>query len=177
MTAPFPTSAPKLLRRRLEKSTTQRHRVDVRRHRTPPASASPHLDVEQFLVDGRRRQRSVPCRDDLGPRLDSVPGVESPGEIIELVDNVWFFVPSEPVEGDANVVPPLPEDIEIIEAYAEAKALTRPASMNPIPAEPSDRLAATFLDGGCDLQENVFAPRQRRASTSPSRATSCFARS
>lgn len=72
---------------------------------------------------------------DLGTVVDSAPGVDSPGEVTELIDNVWFFVPSEPVENDPNVVPPLPEDQEILIAYAEAQAAYHEqASMNPIPA-------------------------------------------
>jgi hypothetical protein len=97
---------------------------------------------------------------DLGPRLDSVPGVESPGQIIELVDMVALFIPSETDPADANVAPPLPEDIEIIEAYARAmKALYSQVTQNPIPIDPSEAMVAAFLDGGAKYSENVFAPR------------------
>ena len=51
--------------------------------------------------------------DDLGRRVDSVSGVDTPGEIVELLGNVWVFVPSEPDPNDASVIPPLPEDREI----------------------------------------------------------------
>ncbi len=115
---------------------------------TSVAATTPTTDVpDRYLPD------------ELGTVVDSAPGVDSPGEVTELIDNVWFFVPSEPVEGDANVVPPLPEDREILIAYAEAQAAYHEqASMNPLSAEPSDRLAAAVADGGQRLAENVLAP-------------------
>ncbi|MEM1334012.1 MAG: hypothetical protein AAGG08_11180 [Actinomycetota bacterium] len=70
-----------------------------------------------------------------------------------------MFVPTEPSPDDPNVVPPLPEDVEIIAAYAEAQAAYHEqASMEPIPAEPSARLAAAVSDGGARLAENIFVP-------------------
>ncbi len=97
---------------------------------------------------------------DLGTPVDGAPGVDTPGEIVELIDNVWIFVPTEPDPNDANVVPPLPEDIEIITAYAEAQAAYHEqASMNPMPAEPSDRVVASLADAGARLAENIFAPK------------------
>lgn len=119
----------------------------------PPASSSSSSVAPSTTADASPT-------DDLGPRLDSVPGVESPGEIIELVDMVALFIPSEVDPDDANVAPPLPEDIEIIAAYARAmKALYGQVTQNPIPIEPSEAMAATFLDGGATYSENVFAPR------------------
>ena len=104
-------------------------------------------DDDRFLPEG------------LGTVVDSAPGVNSPGEITELIDNVWFFVPSETVEDDSNVVPPLPEDRDILAAYAEAQAAYHEqASMQPLSAEPSDRLAAAMADGGQRLAENVLGP-------------------
>lgn len=110
---------------------------------TPPYEP----DDDRFLPEG------------LGTVVDSAPGVNSPGEITELIDNVWFFVPSETVDGDSNVVPPLPEDRDILAAYAEAQAAYHEqASMQPLSAEPSDRLAAAMVDGGQRLAENVLGP-------------------
>ncbi len=110
---------------------------------TPPTEP----DDDRFLPEG------------LGTVVDSAPGVNSPGEITELIDNVWFFVPSETVEDDSNVVPPLPEDRDILAAYAEAQAAYHEqASMQPLSAEPSDRLAAAMADGGQRLAENVLGP-------------------
>ncbi len=98
--------------------------------------------------------------DDLGPRLDSVPGVNSPGEIIEIAEMVALLVPSEPDDNDANVAVPLPEDIEIIVAYARAMtALYGQVTQDPIPVAPSEEMQATFLDGGEKYSQNVFAPR------------------
>ncbi len=97
--------------------------------------------------------------DGLGTPVDSAPGVSSPGEVVELIENVWIFIPSEADENDANVVPPLAEDEHIIVAYAEAQAAYHEqASMSPIPVEPSERLAASVADGGARLAENIFVP-------------------
>lgn len=98
--------------------------------------------------------------EDLGTPVDSAPGVDSPGEVVELMDNVWLFIPSEPDPEDANVIPPLPEDADIITAYARAqKAYHEQASMNPMPAVPTDDVKAALADGGTRLAENIFAPR------------------
>ncbi|MFN3254292.1 MAG: hypothetical protein ACE37B_01225 [Ilumatobacter sp.] len=98
--------------------------------------------------------------DDLGPTVDSVPGVKSGGDIVELADQVWLFVPSESDSEDPNVRPPLPEDAEIIAAYGRAMvALYGQVTQNPIPVQPSAAMAATFLDGGEKYSENVFSTR------------------
>jgi hypothetical protein len=95
-----------------------------------------------------------------GSRVDSVPGVDSPGEIIELLDGVWVFIPSETDPDDPNVVPPLPEDAEILAAYAEAQAAYHEqASREPLDPEPSARLEAAILDGGQLLAENILRPQ------------------
>lgn len=114
----------------------------------PEATTSTAVGGEAFLPD------------DLGPRVESVAGVNAAGEIVELSEMVWLFVPSEPDESDANVVVPLPEDVEIIAAYGRAmSALYGQVTMSPIPAEPTDSMEAAFLDGGEKYSENVFASR------------------
>lgn len=96
----------------------------------------------------------------LGTQVDSVPGVNSAGEIVELDEKVWLFIPSESDPEDANVQPPLPEDAEIIAAYARAMvALYGQVTQNPIPVQPSAEMAATFLDGGEKYSANVFSTR------------------
>lgn len=98
--------------------------------------------------------------EDLGTRVDGAPGIDSPGEVIELSNLVWLFVPTEPDADDANVVVPLPEDAEIIAAYGRAMdALYGQVTQNPIPVEPSEAMRATFVDGGAKYSENVFAVR------------------
>lgn len=128
-----------------EESTTSTTGAENSTTSASPTTTEP--DSDRYLPDG------------VGTVVDSAPGVDSPGEVTELIENVWFFVPSEPVDGDANVVPPLPEDREILIAYAEAQAAYHEqASMNPVPAEPGPRLAAAIADGGQRLTENVLAP-------------------
>lgn len=98
--------------------------------------------------------------EDLGTPVDRAPGVESPGEVIELVDMVWLFVPTASDPDDANVVVPLPEDAAIIAAYGRAmEALYGQVTQNPIPVEPTEAMQATFVDGGAKYSENVFAVR------------------
>jgi hypothetical protein len=86
--------------------------------------------------------------------------VGSPGEIVELSEKVWLFVPSEADPDDANVQPALDEDADIIAAYGRAMiALYGQVTQNSIPVEPSSEMAAAFLDGGQKYSENVFASR------------------
>lgn len=97
---------------------------------------------------------------DFGTPVDGAPGVDTPGEIVELIDGVHLFVPSEPDPDDASVVVPLPEDSDIIAAYGRAMiALYGQVTQNPIPVEPSEAMRATFVDGGAKYSENVFAVR------------------
>jgi hypothetical protein len=89
-----------------------------------------------------------------------VSGIDTPGEIVELADMVFLFVPSEADPEDSNVVVPTPEDAEIITAYARAmSALYGQVTQNPVPVEPSAAMQATFLDGGAKYSTNVFATR------------------
>ncbi len=97
--------------------------------------------------------------EELGPRVDSVPGVNSAGEITQLLEGVWIFVPTEPDPADANVVPPLPEDAEILAAYAEAQgAYHEQASQSPLDPQPGEPMRATFADAGQRLADNVLIP-------------------
>jgi hypothetical protein len=100
--------------------------------------------------------------EDLGPRVDSVPGVNSAGEITQLLDGVWIFVATEPDPADPNVVSPLPEDAEILAAYAEAQgAYHEQASQSPLDPQPGERMQAAFADEGQRLAENVLVPESQ----------------
>ncbi|MFN3256256.1 MAG: hypothetical protein ACE37B_11205 [Ilumatobacter sp.] len=157
VTAPVPTSAATYPT--TPESTAQSEPVDSENPNATAATTDPATTSSSSSIPPSTTEDPSPA-DDLGPRLDSVPGVESPGEIIELVDMVALFIPSEADPADANVAPPLPEDLEIIEAYARAmKALYGQVTQNPIPIEPSEAMAASFLDGGATYSDNVFAPR------------------
>ncbi|MEP6298207.1 MAG: hypothetical protein ABJ382_12845, partial [Ilumatobacter sp.] len=99
--------------------------------------------------------------EELGPRVDSVPGVNSAGEITQLLDGVWIFVATEPDPADANVVPPLPEDAEILAAYAEAQgAYHEQASQSPLDPQPGEAMQASFADAGQRLADNVLIPER-----------------
>jgi len=135
---------------------------------TPPSEASaPPISTEPPASSAEPVESSTSTAvdeaffpDDLGPRVESVPGVDVAGEIVELSEMVWLFVPSEADESDANVVVPLPEDAEIITAYGRAmSALYGQVTMSPIPVEPTDSMSEAFLDGGAKYSENVFASR------------------
>ena len=58
----------------------------------------------------------------IGTKVDSAPGVSTPGDIRLLLPKVWAFVPSVPAPNDNHVQPPAPEDLPIISAYLEAQA-------------------------------------------------------
>ena len=142
----------------------------------PPSRASTTVDSEPTETSLTRRPTEPPSTastseqtttvadqgflpEALGPRVDSVPGVNSAGEITQLLDGVWVFVPTEPDPADANVVPRLPEDAEILAAYAQAQgAYHEQASQSPLNPQPSDRLQAAVADGGQRLAENVLIP-------------------
>jgi len=88
-----------------------------------------------------------------------VPGVNSAGEITKLLDGVWIFVATEPDPADANVVQPLPEDAEILAAYAEAQsAYHEQASQSPLDPQPGEPMQVAFADAGQRLAENVLIP-------------------
>jgi len=157
VTAPIPT--PAATAPTTPESTTQSEPVDSDNTNSAASTTDPATTSSSSSIAPSTTEDPSPAND-LGPRLDSVPGVASSGEIIELVEMVALFIPSEADPADVNVAPPLPEDIEIIEAYARAmKALYGHVTQNPIPVAPSDAMAATFLDGGAKYSENVFAPR------------------
>ncbi|MEM1333363.1 MAG: hypothetical protein AAGG08_07890 [Actinomycetota bacterium] len=155
-TAPVPTAPP-----------TNAATTTAPESTTQPASTStaPTGDTSTTPADSTTSTTAVPpatsdLPEDLGRRLDSVPGVDSPGEIIELVEMVTVFVPSEDDPDDVNVSVPAENDFEIIVAYARAMtALYEQVTSNPIPVEPSEAMRSTFLDGGQKYSENVFAPR------------------
>jgi hypothetical protein len=136
VTAPVPTRAPTTTIDPDASTTTSTTEPPVvTTLATEPTSTDTTVDVDGFLPD------------DLGPRVDAAPGVNSPGEIVELFANVWIFIPSEPDPNDASVIPPLPEDSEILAAYARAQqALYVQASQIPVVAMPSPELANVTLD-------------------------------
>ena len=91
--------------------------------------------------------------------VDSAPGVNSPGEIRELMPKMWVFIPSAPDPADIHVQPPLPEDIEIIAAYVEERtALAELITQNPVPAEPTPRLVAALRDGAVAETAGILKP-------------------
>jgi hypothetical protein len=134
VTAPVPTRAPTTTIDP-DASTTTTSTTEpplVTTLATEPTSTDTTVDVGEGFLPA-----------DLGPRVDAAPGVNSPGEIVELLDNVWIFVPSEPDPNDASVLPPLPEDREILAAYAYGlRAMYQQITVPPISPQPSADLAA-----------------------------------
>ena len=79
----------------------------------------------------------------IGTKVDSAPGVSTPGDIRLLLPKVWAFVPSIPDPNDNHVQPPSPEDLPIIAAYLEEEAAGNElAVQRPLPTVPSPRLVA-----------------------------------
>lgn len=94
-----------------------------------------------------------------GTVVDSAPGVNSPGEIRELLPKLWVFIPSAPDPADIHVQVPLPADIEIIAAYVEERtALYELITQRPNPSQPSPRLVASRRDGAQSVTEGILKP-------------------
>jgi hypothetical protein len=103
--------------------------------------------------------------EDLGPlvepaRLEGVPGMPVPGEVVELLPMVWMYLPSVFDQSDPSVIPPAPEHADVLAAYARARAavvaqLTQP----PVAAEPSPAVQATHADGGAAVRVESFDKR------------------
>jgi hypothetical protein len=102
---------------------------------------------------------------DLGPLVDptsvpDAPGMPVPGEVIEISPMVWMYLPSVFSQDDPNVIPPKPEDIEILVGYGRAMgALYTQITQNPVPAEPIPAVQAAFADGGAAVRAESFDQR------------------
>ena len=114
------------------------------------------------------RVRRLP--DDLGPLVpfdefpfDDAPGMPVPGEIIELTDMVYLYIPDDfdrDDDQDPNVIPPSDEDLEIIAAYGRARAAVRDQNAQfPVPVEPSEAVKDAYADGGERVSRDNFAQR------------------
>ncbi len=148
ITAPLPATTPLIEVTTTTAPSQSTDGAPTTTESSPPVTTTTAVESESFLPA------------DLGTPVDGAPGVDTPGEVVELIDMVWLFVPSEPDPDDASVVVPLPEDADIIVAYGRAMiALYAQVTQNPIPVEPSEAMRATFVDGGAKYSENVFAVR------------------
>ena len=99
----------------------------------------------------------------IGTKVDSAPGVSTPGDIRLLLPKVWAFVPSVPAPNDNHVQPPLPEDLPIITAYLEAQTSAfELLAIRPTPTKASPRAIAAHSAAALsalesDLQKHASA--------------------
>lgn len=109
------------------------------------------------------RPRLTPV--DLGPIVDpvpfaDVPGMPVPGEVVEVYPLVWMYLPTVFDPTDKNIIPPQPDDIDILTAYGRATAAVySQMTKNPVPVEPNARVQAAFADKGAKQRSEIFEKR------------------
>jgi hypothetical protein len=132
-----------------------------------PASTT---GVETTTVETTVVETSVPpvgrlTPEDLGPLVDpasvpDAPGMPVPGEVVEIYPMVWLYLPSVFSADDRSVIPPKPEDIDILVGYGRATAAWyEQVTQNPVSAEPSPAVQATHADGGAAVRAESFDQR------------------
>jgi hypothetical protein len=130
-----------------------------------PASTT---GVETTTVETTVVETSVPpvgrlTPEDLGPLVDpasvpDAPGMPVPGEVVEIYPMVWLYLPSVFSADDRSVIPPKPEDIDILVGYGRATAAWyEQVTQNPVSAEPNAAIQATHADGGVAIQAQTLS--------------------
>jgi hypothetical protein len=153
LTAPLPTSPP--IPTTVAASST-----------IPPATSSSTSTVASATTSPTSTLSTVATTellpDGIGKKVNAAPGVNTPGDIRELMPNVWVFIPSAPDPNDNHVQPPLAGDIDIIAAYIEERTANfELITQRPLPTVLSPRLIAastpTGLDGVVEKKLKPFA--------------------
>ena len=172
-TAPLPTQSPTTDATVPTDSVNAPPPTDITSEPTTPATESSAPEsTEPPSTDATTtepgRTRRLP--DDLGPMVDEipyddVPGLPVPGEIIEIAEMSYLYIPdtvdtSEP--SDRDVRPPADDELEIIAAYGRAiAALNSQDTTFPVPIEPNEQMQAAFVDGGQAYSEGAFLARNQ----------------
>ena len=98
---------------------------------TPPTAPPSTVTTAVLLPDG------------IGTKVNAAPGVNTPGDIRQLIPKMWVFIPSATDPNDNHVQPPRPGDIDIITAYIEEETAAYALIVQrPVPTVASPRLAA-----------------------------------
>ena len=94
--------------------------------------------------------------DDLGERVTSAPGVRTPGDTRRLLpDGLYIHLAWTADPTDPSVFTPTPDDIPILEAYANAITVFYRAAMTTVTTD-DPAFTAFFVDGGAKY-EAAFA--------------------
>ena len=100
-----------------------------------PLEAEPSTTAPGSLVPTTVPGGGAVALSEGGPwtRVDSAPGVTTPGLVYELMPKLWVFLPTEEDPDDGSLFVPSPDDIPIIEAYLRAMLVYyRSIVQNPI---------------------------------------------
>ena len=98
--------------------------------------------------------------DALGVRVDGAPGVRTRGDTRKLLDaGLWVHIAWEPDPQDPSVFTVQPDDIPILEAYANAVTTFYRAATTDLIVRVED-FAPYMIDGGAQFVQSLDAARQ-----------------
>ena len=135
-------------------------------------SETDSADAEHGSARPRRRSRATETTTavepggflpaDLGTPVDGAPGVDTPGEVVELIDNGVDLRSDRAGPGRRQCRAPAPRGRQRSSPLTPRRklALSRAGHQNPMPAEPSEAMRATSRRrGSTSSAENIFAVR------------------
>ena len=95
----------------------------------------------------------------LGVRVPTAPGVNTQGDTRQLLpEGLYVHIASSPDPNDASILNPLPEDIEILEAYANASLAYYVAFLGPLTTD-AEEFATYYVDAGAKYDKNFAEAR------------------
>lgn len=137
----------------------------------PPPSTSPATDATPssagtttVTTDAAASTTTDPSAgpmfsDDLGVRVDTAPGVNTRGDTRQLMpEGLYVHIAWEPDPNDPSVFTVQPEDVEILEAYANAVATYYRAATTTLSLESPD-FAKYFVDAGAKYEASFTQAR------------------
>lgn len=132
----------------------------------PATTVPPTTEVSTTMVDTTTPDTPVPTltgpvfSDALGVKVDTAPGVNTPGDTRQLLpEGLYVHIAWTADPNDQSVFTVQPDDIPILEAYANAIATYYAAALSTMSTEdPSFR--TYFVDGGVKF-DDAFAVHRR----------------
>lgn len=95
----------------------------------------------------------------LGVRVPTAPGVNTQGDTRQLLpEGLFVHIASSPDPNDASILNPLPQDIEILEAFANATLAYYTAFLGPLTTD-APEFATYFADSGEKYDKNFAEAR------------------
>ncbi len=124
---------------------------------TQPSVALVTLPADE-IIPGSSGQ-AVTFSAALGVKVASAPGVNTPGDTrLLLPEGLYVHIAWQPDPNDSSIFNPTPEDIEILEAYANAMATFYRAFLTTVTTESPD-FATYFVDAGAGYEANFAEAR------------------